>query len=173
MVEKKEEKKAEHKEHAEHKHEHKTVEKKEQKEKEVKLEEKMLTVSLKNCLDCERPKRASHAVRLLKRIISKHFRVKAENVLISNKTNQLVWAHGIEHIPMKVEVKVIKDKDKAMVYAKDEKIEKPKKEKKEEKKEEKKTAEEKAKEEELEKKKEEKRTLEKEANAAAIKKGMV
>ncbi len=172
MVEKKEEKKTEHKEHAGHKHEHKVEEKKDHKENEVKPVEKMFTVSLKKCLDCQRTKRASHAVRLLKKIISKNFRVKTENVLVSNATNQLIWQRGIEHIPLKVKVKVVKEKDKAMVYARDEKIEKPKKEKKEEKKEEKKTAEEKAKEEEIEKKKEEKKILEKEAHAAAIKKGL-
>jgi len=66
----------------------------------------------------------------LKRFIFKHLRIKAENVLISNKVNEYIWQNGREHIPRKIEIKVIVAKGKANIFLKGEKAKVPKEEKK-------------------------------------------
>ena len=142
------------------------------KKKEAKPEEKKYVVSFVSLYKHPRPKRAFRAINLLKRFVFKHLRVKGENVAISQQLNQAIWAKGREHIPRKLEIKIVKAEEKANVYLATEKIEKPKKEekkpveKKEEKKEE--TTEEKQ---EQEKKKKEKKAKEKAAEVTDIKRG--
>lgn len=144
------------------------------KKKEEKVERNFV-VGLKGIYNLPRPRRANKAIAFLKKFAFKHFRVKAENVSISNKLNEFIWQQGREHIPRKVEIKIVFIEDKAIggkasLFLKGEKVKLPKEEKKEEKKE-KKTEEEKKEEEEKEKKKEEKKMAEKSAEKAAIKRG--
>lgn len=146
---------------------------KKEKKKEEKAEEKQFVVSFSKVFRAPRPKRAFRAINFLKKFVFKHFRVEEDNVMISQAVNEKIWERGREHIPRRIEIKIVKEKEKARVYLKDEKIEKPKKEKakeepkKEEKKEEEKTAEEK----ETERKKEEKKAKEKAADVSQIKRG--
>jgi len=143
---------------------------KKKKKEEEKPEEKHFMVSLSAVFRNPRQKRANRAINYLKRFVFKHLRIAFENVAVSQQLNQAVWAKGREHIPRRIEIKVVKIGDKANVYLKDEKPEKGKKEKEEKGKAEEKP-EEKALEEEIKKKKEEKKAKEKAAEAAAIKRG--
>ncbi len=132
--------------------------------------ERRFVVGLHPVYNCPRPRRANKAISLLKDFAFKHFRVSRENVLISNAVNQFVWQRGRQHVPRKIEIKVVFSEGKANIFLKGEKVVVPKEEKKEEK-EEKKTAEEKATLEERERKKEEKKLAEKAAEKVAIKRG--
>jgi len=132
--------------------------------------ERNFVVGLKGICNLPRPRRANKAIAFLKKFAFKHFRAKAENVSISNKLNEFVWQQGREHVPRKVEIKIVFTGGKASLFLKGEKVKIPKEEKKGEKKKEK-TGEEKKEEEEKEKKKEEKKMAEKSAEKAAIKRG--
>jgi len=142
---------------------------KEKKKAALKVERKFV-VGLQPVYSLPRPRRANKAISLIRKFVFKHFRVGAESVLISNKVNEFVWQYGREHVPRKIELKVVVDKGKARVFLKNEKV-KIKKEEKPEKKPEKKTEEEKQAEQEKEKKKEEKKMAEKAAEKAAMKRG--
>ena len=147
--------------------------KKEKKKVEKKLEERPFVVSFSKVYRAPRPKRAFRAINFLKKFAFKHFRVKGEDVFISQAVNEAIWAKGREHIPRKIEIKIVKDEEKAKIYLKDEKIKAPKKEKPVEKKEEKKieTAEETVEKKEIEKKKKDKTAKEKAAELSQIKRG--
>ena len=133
--------------------------------------EREFTVGLQPVYKIPRPRRANKAISLLKNFAFKHFRTKKEDVLISNKVNETIWERGREHIPRKIDIKIIYVDGKANIFLKKEKVKAKKEEKKEEKKPEKKTAEEKQAEEEKEKKKEDKKLAEKAAEKAAMKRG--
>ena len=144
------------------------------KKKEETPEEKQFVVSFSAIFKTPRPKRARRAITHIKRFVFKHLRVAPENVAVSQALNQAVWKRGREHIPRKIGIKIVKAKDKANVYLKDEKIAKPKaeeKKKEEKKKEGEKKEVEGEKKEEIERKKEEKRAKEKAAEVTAIKRG--
>lgn len=143
---------------------------KEKKEKTEKVEREFI-VGLGIVYKYPRPRRSKKALSVLKRFAFKHFRAKPENVLISNATNEFLWKHGRQHVPRKIEIKIVFSAGKAHIFLKGEKVSLP-----EEKKEKKKTAkplskEEKEAEAEKEKKMEEKREAEKSAEMAALKKG--
>jgi len=142
------------------------------KEKKQEKLERHFIVGLQDLLKCPRPKRANKAVYLLKRFAYKHFRIKAEDVLISNKVNEFLWKNGREKVPRKVSIKVVVVDNKANIFLRGEKVKAKKEEKKrEEKKEEKLTGEEKAAVAEKQKKKEEKKMGERAAEKAALKRG--
>ena len=133
--------------------------------------ERELTIGLEKAYGIPRPRRANKAIGVLKNFAFKHFRAKKEDVLISNKVNEAIWARGRENIPRKIDVRIIFVDGKANIFLKKEKAKLPKEEKQEEKKPEKKTAEEKEAEEEKQKKKDEKKLAEKAAEKAAMKRG--
>ncbi len=144
---------------------------KKEKKQEKKEEAKEFVVSLSKVFKNPKPKRAYRAINFIKKFIFKHFRIKADDVSISNALNEAIWAKGREHIPRKIEIKVVKEDNKAKVYLKGEKIAQPKKKKKEEAKAEEKTEETKEEKAEIEKKKEDKKTKEKAAELTQIKRG--
>jgi len=148
---------------------------KKKKAKKIEKVEREFVIGLQRAYNCPRPKRAEKAIFILKKFMFKHFRAPKEKVLISNAVNEFLWKNGREHVPRKIEVKVIFIEGKANVFLKGEKAKLPKEEKKEEaakeKKEEKMTEEEKAAEAEKEKKKSEKKLAEKAAEKSAIKRG--
>ena len=144
-------------------------------------EAKEFIVRLNKVFRAPRQKRANRAINFIKKFMRKHFKIKVEDVIISNKVNEFIWANGREHIPRKIKLKAVKDEQKVKVYLEQEII--PKKEKKKGKKQEKKEEktkpkQEKAKEKTKEGAKEaldqkrkldEKRAMEKAAEKAAIK----
>lgn len=156
---------------------------KKKKAKKIEKVEREFVIGLQQAYNCPRPKRAEKAIFILKKFMFKHFRAPKENVLISNAVNEFLWKNGREHVPRKIEVKVIFIEGKANVFLKGEKAKLPKEEKEKEKmtKEEKEAEEEKEKkkmtkeekeaEEAKEKKKDEKKLAEKAAEKSAIKRG--
>ena len=154
---------------------------KEKKAKKVEKVERKFVIGLQKAYNCPRPKRAEKTIFLVKKFMFKHFRAPKENVLISNAVNEFLWKNGREHVPRKIEVKVVFIEGKANVFLKGEKARLPKEEKKkmtkeekeaeEEKEKKKMTKEEKEAEEEKEKKKDEKKLAEKAAEKSAIKRG--
>ncbi|MGC8581494.1 MAG: 50S ribosomal protein L31e [Thermoplasmata archaeon] len=54
---------------------------------------------------------APGAIKEIKRFVSHHMKVDMDNVWIDPHVNELIWKTGIEHIPEKVKLKVIKFED--------------------------------------------------------------
>ena len=169
---------------AESAQEAKPVKKRGKKKEEPKVEKKKYVISLGSVYSAPRQKRARRAIVAVKRFMAKHLRAEPEDVLISNSLNEFIWSKGREHIPRKVNVKVIIAEGKVNVYLGDEKIEKKEKprEKEEETKEDKAveaekkdkalTEEEKEFKEDIERKKREKKIKEMAAEKGAMKKGI-
>lgn len=85
-------------------------------------EEKIYTVPLGKAYDYIRTKRARRAIAIVQIFITKHSKVPAKNVRISNALNTILWANGIQKPPRKIKIKVVKDADFAYAYAINEKI---------------------------------------------------
>jgi len=93
--------------------------------------EKKITINLSKVFNKPVTKRAKSAVFLVRSKVRKETR--AEDVLLSNKVNEALWAKGMKSSPRKLSVKVINDKGAANVYLPDEKVELKKEDKKKEK----------------------------------------
>ncbi len=156
---------------------------KEKKAKKIEKVEREFVIGLVQAYNIPRPRRAEKTIFLIKKFMFKHFRATKENVLISNAVNEFLWKNGREHVPRKIEVKVIFVDGKVNVFLKGEKAKLPKEEKKEEtltkiekkieevKEKKNMTDTEKEAEAEKEKKKDEKKLAEKAAEKSAIKRG--
>ncbi len=73
------------------------------------MEERVYTVPLKTARYVPPNKRASKAVRILKRFIERH--LKTDNVIILPEVNEKIWERGIEKPPRKIRVKASKDSE--------------------------------------------------------------
>jgi large subunit ribosomal protein L31e len=73
------------------------------------MEERVYTVPLKTARYVPPNKRASKAVRILKRFIERH--LKTDNVVILPEVNEKIWERGIEKPPRKIRVKASKDSE--------------------------------------------------------------
>ena len=98
------------------------------------VQEKTITVSFRKVFDKPVTKRATSALFVLKKAITKETRKK--EIKISNKVNEAIWERGLFKSPRKITVKVVIDKI-AFIYLPDEEIPKAKDDKKGVKKEEK------------------------------------
>ncbi len=146
------------------------------------MESSSYVVSFKEVFKKPKSHRAKRAVQELKKFLKKHKRVKEENIVISNEVNEKIWGNGYYNIPKKIEIEVLDEKERVLVFLKGskkikeflkEEKEKEKKKEKEEEKKEKEKPEEKEKEEEEKKKLEEKRLKERFAEKAAFKRGQM
>ncbi len=68
----------------------------------------------KEWLKVPKYKRAKKAVIGLRRFLTRHFRVRDENIKVGKALNEEIWKHGIRNPPSKVKVDAIKD-DKGIV----------------------------------------------------------
>ncbi|MEM4598212.1 MAG: hypothetical protein QW400_00790 [Candidatus Diapherotrites archaeon] len=91
---------------------------------------------LKELFDHPCTKRARRAMLRLRRYLAKKYKVSEDNVFISQKINETIFARGPQKIPRVLEIQVVSEENKVRAYLQNEKIE-PKEKKKEEKKEEK------------------------------------
>ncbi|MFB0560709.1 MAG: 50S ribosomal protein L31e [Candidatus Lokiarchaeia archaeon] len=73
------------------------------------MEERVYTVPLKTARYVPPNKRASKAVRILKRFIERH--LKTDSVIILPEVNEKIWERGIEKPPRKIRVKASKDSE--------------------------------------------------------------
>lgn len=124
------------------------------------FKEKEMTIGLGKIFEKPVTKRASSALKFIKDDVKKQ--TKAKDIKISNKVNEAIWEKGKFKGIRKISVKVVKDKEIARVYLKDEKIEVKKENKKEEKKDVKSPAREESKKETKEAEKKQEKTSDKE-----------
>jgi large subunit ribosomal protein L31e len=93
------------------------IQKKEKREEEI-VEERIYTIPLSQAWISPRKKRVPRAVRLVKRFIQRHMKLKEsaddeeqERLVISNEVNQRLWSRGIEKPPRNIRVRAVKDKE--------------------------------------------------------------
>lgn len=87
--------------------------------------EQILNFPLKELYKQPGPKRARRSILRLRRILSKKFHSKEENIVISQKINEAIWAKGFSKPPKTLALKIIKEKEKIKAYLQNETIEKP------------------------------------------------
>lgn len=87
--------------------------------------EQILNFPLKELYNQPSPKRSRRAILRLRRLLSKKFHSKEENIAISQKINESIWAKGFSKPPKTLPIKIIKEKEKIHAYLQNEKIEKP------------------------------------------------
>lgn len=80
--------------------------------------ERIYTIPLGKAYEHTRTKRTPRAVKLLRQYVSQH--MKSDDVLLSNRLNNLIWERSIQRPPRKVKVRVIKSDGKVKVYLPDE-----------------------------------------------------
>jgi large subunit ribosomal protein L31e len=73
------------------------------------VEERVYTIPLKAARYVPPNRRASKAVRILKKFIGRH--LKVENIIILPEVNEKIWERGIEKPPRKIRVKASKDEE--------------------------------------------------------------
>nr|MDO8080766.1 50S ribosomal protein L31e [Candidatus Freyarchaeota archaeon] len=73
------------------------------------VEERVYTVPLKAARYVPPKRRASKAVRILRKFIGRH--LKVENIIILPEVNEKIWERGIEKPPRKIRVKASKDEE--------------------------------------------------------------
>jgi|YelNatPaOPRAMG01_1025707.scaffolds.fasta_scaffold191903_1 large subunit ribosomal protein L31e len=78
-------------------------------EKEEIILEREYTIPLRDVWKAQKKKRAEKAIRIIKNFAKRH--MKAEEVKISEKVNELIWSKGIEKPPRRIKVIMKKDKD--------------------------------------------------------------
>lgn len=78
-------------------------------EKEEIVLEREYIIPLRNVWKAPKKKRAEKAIKIIKNFAKRH--MKAEEVKISEKVNELIWSRGIEKPPRKIKVVMRKDKD--------------------------------------------------------------
>jgi len=108
----------------------------------MKGKEQIYTIPLGKAYNYKKSRRTIRAIDLIRAFVFRH--TKADNVLISMKTNEAIWSRSIEKPPRKIKVKVIKEDGTSTVYLPDENSEKKLEEKKEKQKDEKNKTEKKA-----------------------------
>ena len=82
------------------------------------VEEKFYTIPLGKAWISPRKKRAPKAMRIIRRFIEKHMKIRteaegeeeAEFLVVSNEVNEKIWSRGIEKPPRKIKVRAAKDK---------------------------------------------------------------
>ena len=73
------------------------------------VEARVYTVPLKTARYVPPNRRASKAVKILRKFIERH--LKAESVIILPEVNEKIWERGIEKPPRKIRVKASKDSE--------------------------------------------------------------
>ncbi len=93
--------------------------------------ERIYTIPLRKAFDFPRTKRASRAVKIVRKFLAKHMKVTEDHIIISEAVNSALWQRGIQKPPRKIKIKAIKEGDKLVARLIDEKIEKIQKKKQE------------------------------------------
>jgi large subunit ribosomal protein L31e len=85
-------------------------------------DEKVYMVNLRDAFEKPRGKRGPKAIDIIRAFIARHMKADLDNVKISGKLNEIVWARGIQKPPRRVKVKATRDGPVVSVYHIDEKI---------------------------------------------------
>jgi len=99
--------------------------------------ERIYTIPLGATYDKTRVRRARNAVKMVRAFLCRHMKAEEGTVRISEKTNELLFARGMQKPPRKVKVRVVRADGIVKAYLMDEKPVEKKEAKKEGKKEEK------------------------------------
>lgn len=84
--------------------------------------ERFYTVPLNKAYEYIRTKRVRKAVSMLEKFLTRHTKVDAKNVRISNALNNFLWQRGIERPPRRAKIRVVKEAGVAKAYLADEKL---------------------------------------------------
>ena len=99
--------------------------------------ERIYTIPLGATYDKTRVRRARNAVKAVRKFLCRHMKAEESTVRISEKTNELLFARGMQKPPRKLKVRVVRADGIVKAYLMDEKPVEKKDAKKEGKKEEK------------------------------------
>jgi len=82
------------------------------KKEEIKIREMIINIR-KQVLKAPLQRRAKKAIKVLREMIKRI--VKKENIKISARLNEYIWARGIKKPPTKIPVKIVEKEDKVYV----------------------------------------------------------
>ncbi|MDO8553288.1 MAG: 50S ribosomal protein L31e [Candidatus Micrarchaeota archaeon] len=94
--------------------------------------ERLYTVPLGKAYEHIRTKRTRRTVKILRKFLARHMKVKETLVKLSIALNNSMWVHGMQKPPRNVKIRAIKEQDLVHAYLSTEKIEDKKKETKKE-----------------------------------------
>lgn len=77
----------------------------------VDTEERIMNIPLREAKNSPSSKRASRAMKLVRKFVSNNMDVPKEDVWIDSSTNEEIWSRGIKKPPSKIKVKAIKFED--------------------------------------------------------------
>ena len=100
--------------------------------------ERVYTIPLGRAYDKTRVRRARIAIKMVRTVLCRHMKAEESTVRISEKTNELLFARGMQKPPRKLKVRVVRADGIVKAYLMDEKPVEKKEAKKEAKKDEKK-----------------------------------
>ncbi len=100
--------------------------------------ERVYTIPLGRAYDKTRVRRARIAIKMVRTFLCRHMKAEESTVRISEKTNELLFARGMQKPPRKLKVRVVRADGIVKAYLMDEKPVEKKEAKKEAKKDEKK-----------------------------------
>lgn len=75
------------------------------------MEERILTVPLREAKKSPKSERADKAVRVVREHLSQHLNVSTENINIDSSINEALWKKGRENPPSKLRVRAAKFDD--------------------------------------------------------------
>jgi large subunit ribosomal protein L31e len=73
--------------------------------------ERIYIIPLKKKTKIKSSKAAPHAIKTVKKYLTKHMKVEEENIWIDDSLNESIWSHGKYTIPSKMRVKAVKFDD--------------------------------------------------------------
>lgn len=75
------------------------------------MEERVITVPLRDAKDAPKPERAGKAMKILRSDLAKHFSAPEDDVNLDESINERVWSQSRSKIPSKVRVRAAKFED--------------------------------------------------------------
>ncbi|MBU1120258.1 60S ribosomal protein L31, partial [Candidatus Micrarchaeota archaeon] len=76
------------------------------------------TIPLKHLFKTNKERRAKKAIREIRRFLAKHKRLDEEKIVIAGEVNKEVWKKGMYGIPRKIEVELMEEEEKTIVFLK-------------------------------------------------------
>lgn len=75
------------------------------------MEERVITVPLKDAKNAPRHERADKAVKQVRKHLSRHFKARDDDVNLDESINEAIWSRGRSKIPSRVRVRAAKFDD--------------------------------------------------------------
>ena len=74
-------------------------------------EERIYTIPLRLEKSVPRTSRAPHAIKTIRKYVSRHMKVEADEIWMDPELSERIWQRGIQKPPSKIKVKAIKFED--------------------------------------------------------------